>query len=147
MLFRSPGHYPGTPIMPGVLIVEALAQMGAHVILLGRDPTRTAAAHRELVARTGSQRFSTVIASMDDADEVRRAAAEVLAAHPRLDILVHNAGAFAAAYRRSPMGIEQTAAAQVVGPFLLTGLLLDRLATGAPGRVITVASEIGRAHV
>ena len=124
----------------GLATAEALASMGAHVILLGRDAGRTEAAHRELVARTGSQRFSTIIASMEDAEDVRRAAQAVIAAHPRLDVLVHNAGALAAEYRRSPMGIEVTAAAQVVGPFLLTGLLLDRLAAGRPGRVITVAS-------
>ncbi|MGI5852256.1 MAG: 3-hydroxyacyl-ACP dehydratase FabZ [Clostridiales bacterium] len=27
------GHFPGTPIMPGVLIVEAMAQLGAMVVL------------------------------------------------------------------------------------------------------------------
>jgi beta-hydroxyacyl-ACP dehydratase FabZ len=30
------GHYPGRPIMPGVLIVEAMAQVGAVVLL--KDP-------------------------------------------------------------------------------------------------------------
>jgi len=124
----------------GFAAAEAIAGMGAHVILLGRSPDRLEDARRDLVARTGSQRVSTVVASMDDADEVRRAAGEVLAAHSRLDILVHNAGALLAEYRRAPMGVEVTSAAQVAGPFLLTGLLLERLATGAPGRVITVSS-------
>lgn len=124
----------------GFAAAEALAQMGAHVIVLGRDPQRTEAAVLDLRSRTGSERFSMIVASMDDRAAVRAAAAEVSARHARLDILVHNAGALAVDYRRSPMGIEQTAAAQVVGPFLLTGLLLDRLGEGTPGRVITVAS-------
>ena len=124
----------------GFAAAEALARMGAHVIVLGRDPTRTDAARRELVRRTATERVSTVLASMDDAADVRRAAAQVLAGHSRLDILVHNAGALGAGYRRSPMGVEQTSAAQVAGPFLLTGLLLNRLEADVPGRVITVSS-------
>ena len=124
----------------GFAAAEALANMGAHVIVLGRDQTRADAARRELVRLTGAQHISTALASMDDAADIRRAAAEVMSQHSRLDILVHNAGALAAAYRRSPMGVEQTSAAQVAGPFLLTGLLLERLELGAPGCVITVSS-------
>jgi dehydrogenase/reductase SDR family protein 12 len=37
-------------------------------------------------------------------------------------------------------GIERTVASQVVGPFLLTELLLDRLRATGPGRVITMSS-------
>ena len=124
----------------GFAAAEALARMGAHVIVLGRDAGRTEAAARDLRTRFGSDSVTTVVASMDDPLAVRAAASEIGGRHARLDIMVHNAGALAADYRRSPMGIEQTAAAQIVGPFLLTGLLLDRLGGGAPGRVITVAS-------
>jgi len=124
----------------GFAAAEALANMGAHVIVLGRDQRRTDAARRELVRLTGAQHISTVLASLDDAADVRRAAAEVMAQHARLDIVVQNAGVLAADYRRSPMGVEQTSAAQVAGPFLLTGLLLERLELGAPGRVVTVSS-------
>ncbi len=123
----------------GFATAEALLRMGAHVIVLGRDATRTELARRKLAARVTDASVSTVLASMDDGDEVRRVAAEVMAQHPRLDILVHNAGALAASYRRSSMGVEVTAAAQLAGPFLLTGLLLEHLAA-APGRVITVSS-------
>ncbi len=43
-----PGHFPGAPVMPGVLIIEALAQAGA-VLLLHDMPER----HRKLVYFTG----------------------------------------------------------------------------------------------
>jgi beta-hydroxyacyl-ACP dehydratase FabZ len=42
------GHFPGAPVMPGVLIVEAMAQAGA-VLLLHDMPDR----HRKLVYFTG----------------------------------------------------------------------------------------------
>ncbi len=37
--FWVPGHFPGKPLMPGVLILEALAQTGAVLVLLSTgDP-------------------------------------------------------------------------------------------------------------
>lgn len=36
-----PGHFPGTPIMPGVLILESMAQAGAFLILQDlKDPKK-----------------------------------------------------------------------------------------------------------
>ena len=43
-----PGHFPGHPVMPGVLIIEAMAQVGA-VLLLSEIPERD----RRLVYFTG----------------------------------------------------------------------------------------------
>ncbi|HKQ59998.1 MAG TPA: 3-hydroxyacyl-ACP dehydratase FabZ [Candidatus Polarisedimenticolaceae bacterium] len=45
------GHFPGTPVMPGVLIIEALAQVGA-VLMLHDMPDR----ERKLVYFTGIDR-------------------------------------------------------------------------------------------
>jgi NAD(P)-dependent dehydrogenase (short-subunit alcohol dehydrogenase family) len=77
---------------------------------------------------------------MGDLDQVRELAERVLADHDRLDVLVHNAGALTAERHDASDGTEATVASQVVGPFLLTGLLFDRLVESAPSRVITMSS-------
>jgi NAD(P)-dependent dehydrogenase (short-subunit alcohol dehydrogenase family) len=78
---------------------------------------------------------------MGDLDAVRSIAAEIASAHEHLDALIHNAGALSAEYAVSPQGFEMTVASQVLGPFLLTSLLLPLLEAGeSRGRVITVAS-------
>ena len=124
----------------GLAAAEALARAGATLILLGRDAAKTERVRGELVERTGNDRLSTVIADMGDQDAVRRAADEVLSLHDALHVVAHNAGALHATRRIAPNGTEETVASQVLGPFLLTGLLLARLRASAPARVITMSS-------
>lgn len=124
----------------GLVAAEQFARSGATVLMLGRDARKTQAARDDVARRTGSTAIEVVVADMGDLDAVRAAAAEVLRLHPRLDVLVHNAGALTADRRTSPSGMELTVASQVVGPFLLTSLLLPALTAAAPGRVITVSS-------
>ncbi len=124
----------------GLAAAELLARDGASVILLGRDPAKTARVRDQLVERTGNDRLTTVVADMGDLGAVRRAAAEILSRHAALHVLIHNAGALSPHRTTAPDGTETTVASQVVGPFLLTGLLLARLRASAPARVITVSS-------
>lgn len=124
----------------GLSAAETLARCGASVILLGRDAAKTERVRADLVARTGNTNLTTVVADMGDLDDVRAAAAQVLADHDRLDVLIHNAGALTNDRRVGPQGTELTVASQVVGPFLLTALLIDRLVASAPARVLTMSS-------
>jgi NAD(P)-dependent dehydrogenase (short-subunit alcohol dehydrogenase family) len=124
----------------GHVAAEQFARLGAKVILLGRDPAKTEGVRAELSARTGNDELHTVVADMGDLAAVRQAGADVLARFDRLDVVVHNAGALTADRRTNSDGVEQTVASQVIGPFLLTSLLLDRLRGARPGRVITVSS-------
>lgn len=124
----------------GLVAAEQFAVCGATVVLLGRDAAKTQRVRDEIAGRTGNDTLTTVVADMGDLDQVRRAAAELSGRLDRLDVLVHNAGALAATRSESPQGVEMTVASQVVGPFLLTNLLLPLLRVAAPGRVITVSS-------
>ena len=124
----------------GRAAAEQLARDGATVIAVGRNPDKTARVVADLREVTGNPNVSAVVADMGDYDSVRRAAAEILAEHDRLDVLIHNAGALTHQRIDAPDGTEATVASQVVGPFLLTCLLLERLEASAPARVITMSS-------
>jgi NAD(P)-dependent dehydrogenase (short-subunit alcohol dehydrogenase family) len=70
-------------------------------------------------------------------ESVRSACAAIHQQFTHIDVLIHNAGALLNTRQVSPQGIEQTIASHVVGPFLMTTLLLS-LMDG--GRVVTVSS-------
>jgi len=124
----------------GKAAATQLAANGATVVIVGRDATRNEEAVADIVASSGSDRVSQIPCDTGHYDEVRALADRVLAEHDRLDVLIHNAGALSAERHDAPDGTEQTVASQVVGPFLLTSLLLERLADSAPSRVITMSS-------
>ena len=124
----------------GLAAAEQFARCGATVVLLGRDGSKAQRVRDDIAQRTGSESLEVEVADMGDLRQVRAAAEKIAARHARIDALVHSAGALTADRRESPQGIEATVASQVVGPFLLTRLLLPALRAAAPGRVVTVSS-------
>jgi NAD(P)-dependent dehydrogenase (short-subunit alcohol dehydrogenase family) len=124
----------------GLAAAEQLARCGATVVLMGRDAAKCDRVLAQLQSRTGNANIVSVVADLAEPEQVRAAAALVAARFERVDALVHNAGALAARRTTNSLGMESTVAAQVVGPFLLTALLLDQLGAAQSGRVITMSS-------
>ena len=129
----------------GQVTATELAKMGAHVVILARNAEKAAAAQLEIKAAAGHDRVDVLLADLANLDQVRRAAAEFSARYPRLDILVNNAGLILGAQRElSAQGYELGLATNHLGPFLLTGLLLDKLKASPAARVVNVASTAYR---
>lgn len=124
----------------GKAAANQLARCGATLVLVGRNADRNQLVVDAMIESSGNKAISQVAADMGDYEQVRSLASEVLARHDRLDVLIHNAGALTNERTNARDGTEATVASQVVGPFLLTGLLLDRLAASAPARVLTMSS-------
>ncbi len=124
----------------GRAAAEALARAGATVVLNGRSAERNQGVVDELAASTGSDRLSQLAADLGDLTEVRALAQEIFIRQERLDVLIHNAGSLSDERRVAPDGTEATVASQVVGPFLLTSLLLGLLQDSSPARVLTMSS-------
>jgi len=127
----------------GLSTARALAALGATVLLHGRDLARARARAQDIVRATGNREVRAVQADFAELAQVRRLAQQ-LDALPRLDVLINNAGMMSAARERSAEGYDLTFAVNHLSPFLLTNLLLTKLKSSAPARVIVVASEAHR---
>ncbi|MGH8948832.1 MAG: SDR family NAD(P)-dependent oxidoreductase [Acidimicrobiia bacterium] len=117
-----------------------LASMGARVAITGRDRTRAERAATDIEAESNNLAVDVFVADMSSQAEIRRLAGEVLAAYPRLDVLVNNVGGFWAHRHLTSDGLEHTFALNHLAPFLLTSLLLERLIASGSARVVTVSS-------
>jgi dehydrogenase/reductase SDR family member 12 len=124
----------------GRFTAEQLASRGAQVVVNGRGHDKTKRVADEIMGATGSTEVSIAVADMGEPDQVRAMAADLTSRFDRIDGLLHNAGALSSERQENSQGVEATIASQVVGPFLLTSLLLDPLRAAAPGRVITMSS-------
>jgi dehydrogenase/reductase SDR family member 12 len=117
-----------------------LADLGARVILVGRNQGRLEAVRDALVERHGIDRFPIVVADMADLASVRHAVDRILETEPRLDVVIDNAGAIFPERVMSPDGIEATFATMVVGPFVMVSGLLPLLQRTGASRIIAVTS-------
>ena len=124
----------------GRAATDALAALGARVVLVGRSEERLALLRDELVRAHGEDRFPVVVADMGSLASVRAAVARILATESRLDVLIDNAGAIYPERIEGPDGIEATLAVLVVGPFALVAGLQPLLQRTAGARVIAVTS-------
>jgi NAD(P)-dependent dehydrogenase (short-subunit alcohol dehydrogenase family) len=121
----------------GQEVALGLARLGASVVLLCRRPAEGERVRRSILARKPGADVSVLGCDIGHFGSIREAAAQLLRGWERLDVLVHNAGATFPQRTMTPDGIEATLAVDVVGPFLLTALLRQRL-QACGGRVITL---------
>jgi NAD(P)-dependent dehydrogenase (short-subunit alcohol dehydrogenase family) len=128
----------------GLAAAEVLAARGATLALVGRDRARGEAALARVRAAAPGVRAAAHYADLLRVTEVCRLGTELLAAYPRIDVLVNNAGALFQERDVTEDGLERTFALNHMAYFRLTELLRDRLAASAPARVVNVAS---RAHL
>ena len=125
----------------GLETAVRLAGLGADVLVHGRDPGRGAAALAAVRAASASAASPALYeADLGTIAGVRSLAAEVVREHPRLDVLVANAGVFAPERHETPDGLELTFAVNVVAPVLLAAKLLPALRAAAPARIVVLSS-------
>ncbi|MFF1379618.1 oxidoreductase [Streptomyces sp. NPDC058308] len=124
----------------GLATTRALARKGAHVILAVRDEAKGRRAVAEITAEHPRASLEVRQVDLADLDSVRSFSEDLHADHSRLDVLINNAGLMAPPRTLNAQGYEVQFAANHLGHFALTGLLLDLLEAGDNPRVVTVSS-------
>ncbi len=119
----------------GLAVARGLADRGATVVMVSRDPGRGEAARRAVGPRAELE-----LADLAEVAAVHDLAARIAARHDRVHALVNNAGISLRERRTSSEGIELTFATNVLGGFVLTHLLRPLLGRAAPARVVHMTS-------
>jgi retinol dehydrogenase-12 len=121
-----------------------LTRMGAHMVIVGRNASKTADVARELRAQSGNRQVDMIVSDLSLLSGIRRAADTFRERYDRLDVLVNNVGALFMRRQLTADGLEATFALNHLSYFLLTNLLLEPLRASDGARVISVSSDAHR---
>jgi dehydrogenase/reductase SDR family member 12 len=117
-----------------------LVQLGADLVLVGRNREKTEQVGQVLRAAGGSGNVAIEIADLSLMADTRALAKRIVNHYPAVHVLINNAGALLNQRETTVEGIEKTLATDLLSPFLLTELLRPALTTGRPARVVNVSS-------
>jgi len=124
----------------GKVSAQVLAEMGAKVIIVGRNPEKSAAVLAELKSISRNENIDLLMADLAVMKEVRDLAEQVISRYDRLDVLLNNAGGYFTKHEITSDGLEMTFALNHMSYFLLTNKLMELLHSSTPSRIVNVSS-------
>jgi NAD(P)-dependent dehydrogenase (short-subunit alcohol dehydrogenase family) len=124
----------------GYHAAKRLSQGGAHLILVCRNLTKATQIRDELKHESGTP-IEILQADFSQFSDVRKTATAILENHPRIDVLINNAGLHNTRRKVNENGIETVFAVNHLASFLFTRLLLSRIIESSPARIIQVSSQ------
>ncbi len=131
----------GATLGIGKATAEALAAMGATIIIVGRNAEKGQALADEIKQQTGNSSVVSMSADLSAQAAIRQLVQDFKGQYQQLHVLVNNAGGFFLNRAETVDKLEYTFAFNHLGYFLLTNLLLDVLKASAPARIVNVSSN------
>ena len=132
----------------GIETSRALACAGAKVYLLGRDETKVQDVIANIEGELQQQQPQSggsaqgVICDLNSLDSIKQFVQQFLKQNTPLHVLILNAGIFNFKFAQTVDGLEQVMGVNHIGHAYLTDLLLPKLITSAPSRIVVVSSEL-----
>ncbi len=124
----------------GLETARELANAGAHVVMAARNREKAEAARRDLLADNPEASLEIVDLDLGSLPSVAQAAATITEHHPRIDLLINNAGVMATPEWRTADGFEFQFGVNHLGHFALTAGLFPALLAAPAARVVSVTS-------
>ncbi len=122
----------------GLETAKALAAIGHHVLLHGRNPAKLEKAASMVSGLADGGNVENYLADLSRLDDVEALAKAVMEKHDSLDVLINNAGIFKTPGPLTDDGLDVRFEVNTIAPYLLTQRLLPLL--GSNGRVINLSS-------
>jgi NAD(P)-dependent dehydrogenase (short-subunit alcohol dehydrogenase family) len=129
----------------GEVAAIRLAEQGARIVHVARDPSRADATQKLLRRAYPDVSHAMHIADLMLLSEQKRVAREIAVAEPRIDVLIPNAGAMFNRRTVTADGLEKTFALNHMGYFIPVLELLPNMADG--GRIVVTASNAHRGAI
>ena len=118
-----------------------LARLCGTVVMACRNASRGEAARRDIIRDSGNSRVSLEVVDLAIEASIRSFAEAFKRTHPRLDVLINNAGVYTSHRDITTDGLERQFEVNYLSGFLLAHLLLDLLKKSAPSRIVNVSSS------
>lgn len=124
----------------GKATAVALAKLGATVILACRNKVRGDKVKADVILATNNSNVELILVDLSLQESIRQMATTFNEKYEHLDVLINNAAIYKSQREITSEGLELMFATNHIGPFLLTNLLLDKLKTSAPARILVVTA-------
>jgi NAD(P)-dependent dehydrogenase (short-subunit alcohol dehydrogenase family) len=128
----------------GFEAARVLVARGGRVVLACRDPKKMAQAAAALRSEQAGAQVDEVVLDLASLASIEQAAKALAALHPRVDVLLNNAGVMALPERFTADGFEMQFGTNHLGTFAFTGRVLPLVLAAPKGRVVTVSSLLHR---
>ncbi|PHI18513.1 short-chain dehydrogenase [Lewinellaceae bacterium SD302] len=124
----------------GKLTAHKLAAAGHEIILHGRNPEKLASVIQEIETETGSDKVCGYVADLADLSAVKHLGEQLATNHPRIDVLINNAGVYTLGSSAGNAGTDLRFLVNYLAPVVLTKALLPVLKNSTAPRVINLSS-------
>ena len=123
----------------GFHVARVLADRGARVLLGCRSQEKALMAMEKILAANPDADIAFVPLDLGDLASIEEAAAMV-ATEDQLDLLINNAGIMFPPFELTKDGFESQFGVNHLGPFALTGFLIDKILETPEARIVSTSS-------